>query len=308
MLITGATGFLGSHLLNKILSEGHHVLATKRTQSVVSTTSANLAWVNVDTRNWEQAIQFFEPTTFIHAAWEGVTATHRADWALQTKNLVFFQKILAVLATTPVQKLVGLGSQAEYGNYNSIVDEMQEVQPNSAYGAVKVTCSHLLKKFAEESSLAWCWLRVFSTYGPGEGDSWLIPSTIQKLLSPTSEPLFFTKAEQLVNYLYVSDAADLIYGIVQRMNYPDVVGVFNLAGNQTYSLKSLLLLLKQVTGIQAKDLDFGALPYRTNQPMIVSGNAEKLLGLLGNPPLTPLKNGLQQTFHFYQSKFQNESI
>nr|GFD36091.1 hypothetical protein [Tanacetum cinerariifolium] len=140
VVLTGASGFIGSYLAEELVAQGYEVIALRRSQSAtwrVSAVETQLTWVNTDADDWEQQLQALQPEYLVHSAWLGVGVGQRDDWQSQLSNLTFTMQLLQTLSQGPLKKVVVLGSQAEYGTFEGRIDESHSTFPTAAYGAVK---------------------------------------------------------------------------------------------------------------------------------------------------------------------------
>lgn len=179
IFITGATGFLGFHIVVKCVEQGHRVLCLRRKESVgkfSKRVEAKLHWVDKDESCWKETIAHFQPDVLIHCAWEGVSSDSRNDKRVQYHNLQFFMDLLTLYK---YQQIIALGSQDEYGYLDSIVDENSPLNPETEYARNKVACCEQLKAFNREYGYEWQWIRVFNIYGEGQNENWIIPAVIR---------------------------------------------------------------------------------------------------------------------------------
>jgi nucleoside-diphosphate-sugar epimerase len=124
ILITGITGFLGSHIAAQLVSENYFVIGLKRKDSNTwrcEDFSKSIHWVDID-ENVEIEINKLQPAVFIHCAWGGAEAHLRDDESVQYENLIFLRKILSMASNSKNARFIALGSQAEYGFLNKVVD------------------------------------------------------------------------------------------------------------------------------------------------------------------------------------------
>lgn len=308
VLITGVTGFLGCHIGKLLIDNNYHVIATRRTSSNLINCvefQEEIHWIYTDFDHWKEKIIACRPTLIIHAAWMGVTASERNDWEKQTENLFFMQDILYVAEQSDTQKIIGLGSQAEYGFTNMVVTESHPLNPDTPYGAVKIICAQLLKKYCIKKQIQWYWLRIFSIFGEKEGFEWLIPSVIKKISDKSNARMEFSPCDQQYAYLYIKDFVNAIEKILNNRNNNS--GFYNLSGSNPISLKILLSLIKDIINPSFK-LNFGALPYRQNQSMLTAGDMKLYNGVFGFLETTLLDESINNTINFYNSKFLNESF
>lgn len=291
IFVTGGTGFIGSHLVRALVAGGHEVLALRREKSSLARCEdfeKQVAWVNQDAPDWMQSVIAAKPAVIIHAAWAGVTAAERADWKLQATNLTLFADLLHIAGKVGLAQFIAFGSQAEYGFINGRVDETHPGQPDTAYGATKLAALALLEGFARQNFLAYVWLRLFSIYGPGEGESWFIPNLIRQMRTGQSPQL--SGCEQRYDYLHIHDLAAGLQAVLQ---HPEKSGVFNLSSNASLPLKQVVQLIKEYTGCRAEPA-FGALPDRASQSMHIEGNSTRFNQAFAFQPKINIIEGLRQ--------------
>jgi len=301
ILLTGATGFLGSHIAEELIEKGYDLLLTKRFNSNLwrcDTYKEKVVWINTDISSWVNEAKEFKPDIIINSAWNGVSAANREDWNVQVDNLIFQQKLLELAKIVKVKKFIGIGSQAEYGEFNECIDETYPTKPTTAYGTVKLASSIIMSSFCEQHEIQWYWFRLFSCFGERESDNWLIPSTIKNMISKNSMDL--TNGEQLYSYLYIKDVAKVFVSAV-KSNASD--GIYHIASEKSRSLKEILILIKENLNTDFK-LNFGALPYRKNQSMINSSFMEKTKQAFGNIDTNDFNEKLIQTIAYYKETYK----
>jgi nucleoside-diphosphate-sugar epimerase len=291
IFVTGGTGFIGSHLVRALVADGHEVLAFRREKSSLARCedfSGRVIWMNQDAPDWTRRIIAEKPSVIIHAAWAGVTAAERADWKIQAANLTLFADLLHIAGNVGLAQFIALGSQAEYGFINGRVDETHPCRPDTAYGVTKLAALALLEGFARQKTMPYVWLRLFSVYGPGEGEAWFIPNLIRQMKLGQSPQL--SGCEQRYDYLHVHDLAAALPAVLR---HPEVSGVFNLGSNASLSLKQVVQLVKEYTGCRVEPA-FGALPYRIGQSMHMEGDSTRFNQAFGFQPQISLADGLRQ--------------
>ena len=300
VLITGVTGFLGSHIAERLSQSDINIIGLKRSTSDTWRCKAfenKIDWIDLDSQNdWKLRVIEKEPTTIIHCAWIGVEAQDRNNWSLQSKNIELLVALLEITQTLKIDKFIFLGSQAEYGNISNKVFEDQAVHPVSAYASIKLSCLQILETYADLNKINWIWLRVFSVFGEREADNWLIPSVIKTMQEKSA--MDFTKGEQKYAYLYAGDFAEILLSIVKKKIDS---GVYNISANQTHELKTLLIQLRDNIN-PSFSLNFGSIPYRDNQSMHIEGDITKLTNQIGVVDFTDFNVALSKTLNYYLSK------
>jgi len=287
ILLTGATGFIGSHIAENLVKKGHLVYAVCRNQSNFDKCNQfknQVIWLNQDIKGWMKELEGVELDQFIHTAWTGVTAAERNDWSLQLTNFTFSKLMIDMAIRLNAKKLICLGSQAEYGLYNYKVTEEHVPEPTDAYGAVKLLTLYYLQNVASKNDLVWYWLRIFSIIGENENKSWLLSQVMDKLLS--DEEIELTPGEQFYDYLYIADFIHALNQIITCNS--DISAVYNICSGRPVKIKQLLLLVAEKLEANITALKFGATSYRTNQNMYMVGSPERFETMFGQQELYSL--------------------
>src|SRR2546428_7758540 len=211
VLVTGASGFLGSHVTRALVARGADVTALVRRGSDpwrVADVLPRLELVSADLAESEasaRALQDAAPEVVCDLAWHGVGNRFHQDPSQVSANLQAHLDLLATAARAGCRRWIGLGTQAEYGPQSARIDERCPPVPTTLYGAVKLSVSLLGRQLAAQAGMEFVWLRLFSSYGPMDDPGWLIPSVTLRLLGRERPDL--TAGTQKWDYLFVEDAA-----------------------------------------------------------------------------------------------------
>lgn len=299
-LITGASGFIGSHITEDLVEEGHQVYALCRNKTNFEKCNQfknKVTWINQEHPGWEGKLKGIEIDQLIHIAWTGVTSDERDNWALQLTNFEFSKSIIDLAIRLNTKKLICFGSQAEYGLYNYKVTEEHIPKPEDAYGAVKLLTLYYLQNTAKKNNREWYWLRIFSIIGENEDKSWLLSQVLSKLLS--GEEIELTQGEQFYDYLYIADFINALTRIVKCNS--DLSAVYNICSGDPVKIKHLLLLVAEKLDTNSANLKFGAIPYRKNQNMFMVGSPEKFETLFGQQELSKLDDVMVKITNSYKT-------
>ena len=298
--ITGATGFIGSYLTKYLVDEGHKVLCLKRESSDLYRLDdyvGRIMWINT-TDDWKQALRNFTPDIVYNLAWDGVSATDRVKWMKQVHNIELQQELLDISLECDIKKFVGVGSQSEYGEFESKIDETYTVDPKTAYAASKAAALMTLKSFCSIHNIGWYWFRLFPLFGPYESDRWLIPALIKNIC--TTDHMDLTLGEQKLAYLYVGECAKAIASPICTTGN---CGVYNVCSDRLFTLKELVTKIRNRINPKFK-LNFGAQPYRYGQCMHMEGNTEKLRKNLYDLKTDDFEKRLDETIDYYLRIFK----
>lgn len=294
--ITGATGFIGSAVLAELLSCGSRVTVLLRPDS----NPARLAGMKgyeplgysrlLDARTIGDLAEK-SPDVFIHCGWRGVGGQERNEPFQITENIPATLDAVQLAAAAGCKQWIGLGSQAEYGNQNLRMNEEALLRPTTVYGKAKLAAGVAALALCEARKMVGAWLRVFSTYGPGDAPHWFIPFVIQEFLAGREPRL--TKCEQLWDYLYVTDAA----GAVAATANGTASGFFNLGSGVARSLKDFIETIRHQLGSTIQP-SYGAVPYRPDQVMHLEADISRLTAATGWRPKVGMVEGIRATVAF----------
>lgn len=308
VFITGGTGFIGSHLIRFLAGQDVAVGALIRSEQTawrIHPLPRNVVPLTGDLRDKEglrRLLASFQPETVIHLGWSGVGNKFRNDTAQVEENLQPTLDLIRLSAEAGCKQWIGAGSQAEYGPLNRKISETDLPRPTTLYGAAKLAAAVLAEALCASLGMRFAWLRIFSTYGPMEEESWMIPYLIRQLLRGEKPSL--TAGEQLWDYLFGPDAAEAFWSVARN---PHAKGIFNLGSGQVYTLRTIVEKIRDSID-PALPLGFGEVPYRPDQVMRLEADIGRLNAATGWSPRTTLAEGLRQTiaWHAGQMKKQPE--
>lgn len=248
VLLSGATGVVGSAILQALLDGGHEVLALARDPAKLKA-KEHLSVVACDMTSLpacvEPAIYRFEPEMFIHAGWHGSHAGARNDMSLIEANMKASATLLVMAQGAGAQRVIGFGSQAEYApEFAHAIGEEAPTQPDSAYGAAKLALCTSAQEFCEHTGMAFTWLRLFTCYGPQMHRGYIIPTLIDTMRRGEMPVLRTPNA--VWDCLHADDAAS---GVLRVLAHKEPSGIFNLASGRGISVAGLALII-------ARHMDF----------------------------------------------------
>lgn len=301
ILVTGATGFIGAAVARQLVQEGRDVALTLRPNTNTHRITDLLNHVTIihadlnDPSLDANLFTAFSPDAAAHLAWSGVHGSDRNNPA-QIENVPATVALYRAVTATGCRRIVALGSQAEYGPCANRASESTPTNPTTIYGAAKLATFWLLNRMAAVDGVSAAWLRLFSSYGPGDHPNWMIPYLINTLLRRERPAL--TQCEQLWDYIYVDDAAAAVVALIDN----DAQGPFNLGSGEAQPLRKIVETIRDQID-PALPLGFGEVPYRPDQVMHLEADINRLRSATGWAPKMSLEEGLARTInHFRKAK------
>ena len=206
ILVTGATGFIGSNLIKKLSNSGHNLLCLARTKEKFFL-KKNIKWLESDLSSpssYIDEVKDFKPNVVIHLSWQDIP-----DFSLSKSRLNLNQSIdflSFVIDLGSCQKILVSGSCFEYSNAKGICRETDYNFPSSYFSWAKLSLYSWLSINCAEKEIEFTWMRIFYVYGPGQRSNSLIP-TILSSLKNKSRPNIknYSNAN---DYIFIDDVID----------------------------------------------------------------------------------------------------
>ena len=306
VLVTGADGFIGSHLTHRLVAEGAdvHVL-TSEVSSVFPRRLIDLRGSVVihegnlmDRSAMDAVAREARPAYVFHlAAYTHVGKSwHRVDECIQA-NIQGTVNLLQALADIGYERFVNTGTSEIYGDIEVPFREDAVVNPISPYSVSKYAAERFCRLFQRAYGWPIVMLRPFNAYGPAQSPDRVIPEIIVRALR--KEDLAMTQARQTREFNYVEDLAD---GFLLAATTPGVEGdLFNIGGGEEISMRDVATMILDVMGNPIEPR-FGALPERPTEIMRMYCDSTKARQRLGWAPKHSLREGLEKTIDWYRSE------
>ena len=298
VLIMGATSFIALELIERLLKIPYEIVAVIRpnssNKSKIEHLKDKIRIVELEQNNysdiWKEDGEYFDFCYYF--TWSGIRGEDRNNEDLQRKNYLAFRSFIEN-ANNKIKKFIGIGSWAEYGNLNQLMKEEMQVFPDSYYGKYKQKCYLCCKNLSETSDMSFVWARIFSIYGPGDYSNSLITDLCRKMLK--NEDINLSACEHLWNYLYVSDAAEILVSL--GIN-PRVHGVFNVASSKSQVLKDYIFEIKEIIQSESR-LNFGVI---NSNNINMQPDRDKLRSEIGRYKEISFKDGIQRILNEIQKE------
>lgn len=304
ILVTGATGFLGSHIVRALVAERHGVVATARVQSNrwrLEDQADRICWVSIDLSNPKtiaDALELNRPEIVLHCAAYGMDYTEQSLEEAVSSNILGTQRLLEEASRVGVRRFIHVGSCFEYGDKSGPVSESDVLEPVSMYGATKAAATLLTIQQSKVLGVPTVVVRPFGLYGPYDREDKFVPQVIRACLAGSQ--LDVTGGEQVRDYTYSDDAVRMFVQLVETQDFP-AGEILNLASGRPVRLREIGDLVANLMNA-GQLLRWGARHHRPDELKALMANIDKARRLIGWEPRTSLEKGLADTILWYKTQ------
>ena len=311
VLVTGCAGFIGSHLTEYLLKDGHEVTGIDCFTDYYAK--------ELKERNLSAALQY-QNFTFLHndlsdmlefpdvdivfhqAAQAGVRSSWGKDFSIYSRNNIeATQRLLEWYKDKNLKKFVYASSSSVYGDVSLPMSEDMRLLPVSPYGVSKLAAEHLCYLYWKNYGIPTISLRYFTVYGPRQRPDMGINKFVYSILEG-KEIVIFGDGTQTRDFTYIDDA---VYANILAAN-SDVSGeVFNIGGGNRISVNDLIFVIEQATGRRA------IIRYTDKQKGDVIdtlADNSKARRILGWEPRVDIRDGISHYVSWRKNLYQNQGF
>jgi UDP-glucose 4-epimerase len=311
VLVTGCAGFIGSHLTEYLLKDGHEVTGIDCFTDYYAK--------ELKERNLSAALQY-QNFTFLHndlsdmlefpdvdivfhqAAQAGVRSSWGKEFSIYSRNNIeATQRLLEWYKDKNLKKFVYASSSSVYGDVSLPMSEDMRLLPVSPYGVSKLAAEHLCYLYWKNYGIPTISLRYFTVYGPRQRPDMGINKFVYSILEG-KEIVIFGDGTQTRDFTYIDDA---VYANILAAN-SDVSGeVFNIGGGNRISVNDLIFVIEQATGRRA------IIRYTDKQKGDVIdtlADNSKARRILGWEPRVDIRDGISHYVSWRKNLYQNQGF
>ena len=253
--VTGGAGFIGSHLVDRLIALGHTVLVIDNlTTGVREFVNPKAVFIEMDVRdaNIESIFADFKPQVVFHEAAQTMVPASMENPKMDCDvNLLGLVNILEASRKHKVEHFLMPSSAAVYGDLDTLpLTEDMIGKPTSFYGLTKLTGEGYLRIYEQAFGLKTVCFRYSNVYGPRQGDGGEggVISIFTRLINEGQGLTIFGDGEQTRDFIYVDDVVE---ANIKAMNHPELTGVYNISTNTSTSVNKLVSYFKSISN---KDL------------------------------------------------------
>jgi UDP-glucuronate 4-epimerase len=311
ILVTGAYGFIGSKIVEKLCAMGHSVstLDNSETYGVISPEDLKKLydyrqrnWSDIHrvggdvTRNLDLLTAFrSRPDYVIHLASYPRAKIVNADPMIGVHNIIGGTvNLLWHCEKMPVKKFVFVSSSMIYGHFSDGTKEDADSKPNNLYGEAKLTAERFVKHYHNQYKVNYAVVRQSGVYGPGDMDDRVLSKFFERAMK--NKTIEVHDGENRVDFTYLDDTAD---GII-KATLSDVSNrSFNITAGNATSLRTAAEKIIALTGSTSNIVDTGAHKLYPRRGTLDITRAKELLGY---KPKTSFNEGLKKYYEWLQNK------
>lgn len=299
ILLTGASGFIGSYLLEDLLQKSYKVVITKRSFSDtwrIKHLLGKIGSYDVDRIKIEKIFEENKIDCIIHLATHYKKAHSEEDVEKFIEaNIRFPALILQQMVKHNIRFFINTGTFTEYDIGPEPIGENAKKRAHNLYSAFKIAFLDILKYYSDEFGIKAIDLKLFSPYGPKDNEKlfvYIIKSFVE------GKQFEVTKGEQKWGWTYVTDIVD---AYVKSLRYIEIMKnqyeAFNIGAEKVHSIREIISLLEEMSG--KKELAKFTKQYPKNEIFLVNCNNSKARKHLGWAPRIDLNTGLKEMYEFY---------
>ena len=308
ILVTGGAGFIGSHLVEKLLSLGHEVAILddfndfydpQIKRQNITAVAKDVAIHHLDLRDSGAVRNLFHREKFeaiAHlAARAGVRPSIQNPKLYYDTNVDGTLHLLDAARVTGVERFIFASSSSVYGNSKTVPfsEDRQLIQTLSPYGATKIAGEFLCSTYSHLYGMRVVALRYFTVYGPRQRPDLAIHQFTRRIHA--GKPIDqFGDGTTRRDYTYIDD---IIQGTMAALKYDgSMFDIFNLGENETIQLRDLIAGIENALGEKAK---INRLPEQPGDMPVTYADISKARKLLGYNPSTRLSDGLPRFIEWF---------
>lgn len=296
ILVTGAAGFIGTHLVRRLRADGHQVRAVDRVPGA-GREGRDPGRGRVDWRQGDLLEMDLDPLVagieyVVHLAGQPGVRESWAEFPRYARgNIEVTQRLLESLRNRPLKKFVLASTSSVYGDAPMPAREEGPLLPISPYGATKLAAEALCELYGRTAGVPWMALRYFTVYGPGQRPDMAFTRWLRAVHE--GKPVeVYGDGRQIRDFTYVADAVE---ATVRAIFAPAQQMAVNVGGGRPVSVREALAAIQKVTGMPVQVQHRATARGEMKETRASTVRLQQMLGFV---PATPLEEGLARQYEW----------
>ncbi len=299
VLVTGGSGFIGSHIIDILKKQNYEVISLSINQTNKKSFNKEVQYIKHDLTQEipDSIIKKLNNVNYIIncASYINHSLFYQDGQSVIKSQFNILMNLLDERLTTNLEKFIQIGSSDEYGNCPSPIRESIREMPISSYSIGKLTCTNIIQAYSRERGIQSVILRPFIVFGERQGHDRFLPYLISNCLNGATFGV--TEGKQLRDYLYVQDLA---IAVINSIETNDLYGeIINVGSGIPISIKQLTMKVRDLIG--SGNPIFGQKPYRKSESMALYPDISKAREKINWQPTRQLDESLVRVIKWFKS-------
>jgi UDP-glucose 4-epimerase len=302
ILVTGGAGFIGSHLVERLVNDGNEVIVIDnllRGNKVTKSTFEKIVFLKEDACNYDAVLKASKGCDYIFhfAAILGVDIVADNPMETMETEVISTQNVVKAALENGIKNIIYASTSGIYGHHameSSVTEEIM-VDPKTSYAMAKRYNEIYLASLHEEKGLNAIALRFFNIYGPRQDNRMVVPRFIEQA-QRNEDITVFGSGDQTRDFTYIDDAVEASIRLATTVSG---FGIFNIANEAEICIKDLAETIKKVTNSSSKIVYINAPSKRYDYEVGRRyGSSDKLFAKTRFKPKTNLEDGLKKILEY----------
>ncbi len=320
ILVTGADGFIGSHLCETLLELGANITALSSYNSF-----GNIGWLSEIDNIYQNKMkvisgditdEIFIRNTIVDydyvfhlAALISIPYSYIAPKAYINTNVIGTLNVLNACKDNRIKRLIHTSSSEVYGTaIYAPIDEKHPLQGQSPYSASKISADHFVEAYSRSFNLPVITLRPFNTYGPRQSERAIISSIIRQCLDPRFKNIKLGNLNPIRDFNYVGDTVDAFIKLALSQDVKSGE-VYNSGSGRGYLVREILNKIIEITNTNKKVItDKSLIRPKLSEVYELIACSKKIKKVSNWKSNTSIDRGLKNTVEWWENRFSNSDI
>lgn len=272
--LSGANGYIGSHVVKALVNAGHEVIALDIKSDRVD---PRAKYINLDIFSEVEGLfeKLGKPDVFLHLACKDVPR-HNSPWHIESISKTF--DLIKNLIDDGLGQIVTIGSMHDVGYFEGKITENTPTNPQTFYGISKDAIRKAVAVYAKEKGVTHQHLRFFYTFGDDLESSGSVFSKILQMAANGEKTFPFTDGKNEFDYIEINELAEQIRAVVEQK---EITGIIHCCSGKPTAIRTQVETFIKMHNLDIKP-DFGKYPTRPYDSPCIYGDNSKIQQILAN--------------------------